>query len=80
MRGIIKKEDLEKYKDDVVILQKLEAATLLPKKVKHIRRSRSSDQGDDRPCCCAPAKHMVPTFITDNKFDDILDALRKYNE
>lgn len=76
----MKRADLEKYKDDVMILQKLEVSPSLPEKHKHSRRNRRSDQGDDRPCCCAPAKHMVPTFITDNKFDDILESFHKYNE
>lgn len=79
MRGILKKADLEKYKHDAMILQKLEVANSLPEKQKHSRRSRSSDQ-NDRPCCCAPAKHMMPTFITDNKFDDILETFSKLNE
>lgn len=79
MQGIMKTEDLEKYKDDVAELQKLEMMTSLPEKHKYIRRSRSSDQGQDRPCCCAPTKHMVPTFITDDKFDDILETFSKNN-
>lgn len=76
MRGILKKADLEKYKDEVTVLQKLEVENSLPEK-QHSRRTRSSDQ-NDRPCCCAPAKHMMPTFITDNKFDDILETFRKH--
>lgn len=77
MQGIMTKADMKKYKHDVMMLQKLEKTTSLPEKHKYFRRSRRSDQGDDRPCCCAPAKHMVPTFITDNKFDDILETLNK---
>lgn len=75
----MKTADLEKYKDDVMIMQKLEVSPSLPEKHKHSRRSRSSDR-DERPCCCAPAKHMVPTFITDNKFDDVLESFSKYNK
>lgn len=77
MRGIMKKADLEKYKDDVMTIQKLEVPPS-PEKHKHIRRSRSSES-NDKPCCCAPAKHMVPTFITDNKFNDILETFSKYD-
>lgn len=77
MRGVIKKIDLQNYKDDALKIQQSTVSPSLAEVHKENRRSRRSDQSEQnesRSCCCPPAKHMVPTFITDNKFDDVLDT------
>lgn len=74
MQGVLKNSDLKNYKEDAEMVEKSAVSTSLPELFKHNRRSRRSDQNDVRPCCCTPAKHLVPTFITDNKFDDILET------
>lgn len=77
MRGIIKKKDLQKVRED------LENLTLSSgvyqgslAKGREIRNRRSNDNYEDK-CCCPPKNMYMPTFITDHKFDKLVKRYKQ---
>lgn len=77
MRGIIKKDELNKYREE---LQRIENSSGVysgrQESGIEIRNRRSSSKFEEK-CCCPPKNVYMPTFITDHKFDELVDHLKE---
>ena len=77
LRGVLKKEQLKHYQEE---LQKFENTS----RVQHgtqesgngIRNRRSSPTFQEK-CCCPPKNVYMPSFITERKFDQLIDRLKE---
>lgn len=71
IRGIIKRKDLKKFREDLNKLVHSEGAYENDeKKSEALRRKRRSGDPESH-CCCPPKSVYMPTFITENKFNDL---------
>ncbi|XP_062527188.1 uncharacterized protein LOC134199714 [Bombyx mori] len=70
LRGIIKDEDLTEIKEYAKTTSESTAE-------KSKSRSRRTNEGtEEEQCCCPPRNVMMPTFITDKKFDEVVNRLK----
>ncbi|KAH9637296.1 hypothetical protein HF086_006940 [Spodoptera exigua] len=76
MRGVIKKEDVKSFQEDLKRLEQSQKddKQIGSKRTDRNRRSNAEDSGDN--CCCPPKNVYMPTFITDNKFDDVVNKFK----
>lgn len=75
IRGILVSEEVKTYKQNVEMSKK--STSLSPKElVREKRLRRSNDEFEDQ-CCCPPRSMMMPTFVTENKFNEIAERFNK---
>lgn len=76
--GILGEDDAKIYEQNVKGPQ--ESTSLSPRdllNMKRIRRQNGEDVDLEDKCCCPPRTMMMPTFITNNAFDDVLETFDK---
>lgn len=73
MRGLLKEDELHKLKDEITKVKETEESI----KVNNTRTRRDGSEVDAEDCCCPPRNVMMPTFITENKFNRTLDRIKK---
>ncbi|XP_030031844.1 uncharacterized protein LOC119191893 [Manduca sexta] len=71
IQGVLNDDKLEELKKYIKDAQR--STTEAPK----IGNIRSRRQNDDQECCCPPRSMLMPTFITNKKFDEVTDRLKK---
>ncbi|XP_063837443.1 uncharacterized protein LOC135086621 isoform X2 [Ostrinia nubilalis] len=76
LRGLLKKEDIVSYQKDIEDYRKSNG--LSPKEyIRENRFRRSNIDDDDDDCCCPPRSVMMPTFITEKRFDEMVEQFDK---
>lgn len=74
MRGLIKEDEVKSYQKDIEDYRRSNG--LSPKEFIRQNRYRRSDPLEV-PCCCPPRTVMMPSFITNKKFDEVVDRFDK---
>ncbi|KAJ8737105.1 hypothetical protein PYW07_000376 [Mythimna separata] len=79
VKGIIQKHELKEAREDVQKMERSPSGGVYQKnedKIHVIRNRRSSLDGDEKNCCCPPKTVYMPAFITDHKFDELIDKIK----
>ncbi|KAJ8737732.1 hypothetical protein PYW08_000327 [Mythimna loreyi] len=78
MKGILKETELKNIRAD---LEKMEHTAGVYEqnkdKFEGIRNRRSSLNLEEKNCCCPPKTVYMPSFITEHKFIELVDKIKK---
>lgn len=81
IRGIIKKEEIKNVQEKNKEMDHnhgiYEGMKESKEKVETAKNRRSSLITEKYNCCCPPKSVYMPSFITDHKFDQLIDTYKK---
>ncbi|XP_031767446.1 uncharacterized protein LOC116413291 isoform X3 [Galleria mellonella] len=75
LRRVLKNDEAKIYQKEI---KKIQQSTFPAKEIiKDRQRRRRSQDFTEVDCCCPPRTAMMPTFITEQKFDEAVDKFNK---
>lgn len=77
VRGVLEDKELEKYRREQDEAKSKTTTESMPQKYKN---RRLSEIGTENECCCSPRTLILPTFISNSRYNEVLDRLKHDND
>ncbi|XP_073959778.1 uncharacterized protein [Choristoneura fumiferana] len=72
IRGVLNQKEVQQFKDDMEIIKEKTKSSVLERSA---RMRRNNDKAPSEQCCCPPQTAMMPTFVAERRFNNVLDDL-----
>lgn len=72
IRGVLNQKEVQQFKDDMEIMKEKTKSSLLEKSA---RKRRNNDKNPTEECCCPPRTAMMPTFVAEQRYNNVINNL-----